>query len=106
GIWFYSIMWALENYSDFLFMQKFRHSTYFDSVCERKQVLEIFTNTIERGQTEGLFKKLPYLFMYDLVTSQAISSVNYFKKNPKEISNTDFLNTLFTTVWDSISAKN
>jgi AcrR family transcriptional regulator len=102
GMWFHSIMWSLENYPDFLYMQKYRHSFYFDDFCKKEEHINLFLKVAEKGVKTGLFKKLPYFFLYDLVTAQATSSVYYFKKNPKEISNTIFLDLLFSSVWDGL----
>lgn len=105
GMWFHSIMWALENYSYFLYMQKFRNSLYFDTFSKDENRVSFFLKIAERGTREGVFKSLPHFFMYDLINAQATSTVYYFKKNPKEISNTNFLDALFTSVWDGLTIK-
>ena len=106
NVWFNTIAWLLNEKESFQFIQKFKCSKYYlenpEFILKASQPYIEFS---EVGQSKGIIKSMPTDFLYELALNQILTTVEYIKRNPKLISDKDFLAISFDALWESIRIK-
>lgn len=102
-LWLAGVEWYLENPEDFLFMQQFENSPFYKEEIERShRYVQMSIELTTKGVSEGVFKKMPELLHFRVLTGMVETAVRFFRINPLLQADNEFRNQLFEMSWDAI----
>lgn len=102
-LWLAAIEWNLENEEDFEFMQQYDNSPYYSEEVEKShRYVQMSLELAENGVNQGVFKKIPPILHFKMLSGMVTTAVRFFKQNPEMIENIEFRNNLFEMAWDAI----
>jgi AcrR family transcriptional regulator len=101
-----SLFWALDNQLKFRFIQQFHTSPYIGKIEQevmQSQVLPHLT-LIKTGIKKGLIKKLPFDFVYAIISSQTFGAYQYLISKPfTKVQQHKTIEQIFELLWDMIT---
>lgn len=103
-LWLAAVEWNLENPDDFLFMQQFENSPYQNEQIERShRYVQLSLELAEKGILDGVFKPMPAMLHYRVMSGMVETSVRFLRENPEMQNDFEFRNRLFEMSWDVVS---
>ncbi len=105
-LWLAAVEWNLENPEDFEFMQQYENSPYYSEEVERShRYVQLSLELAELGVEQGVFKSMPLMLHYKMISGIVNTTVRYLQQNPELSSDIEFRNKLFEMAWDTIGKQ-
>ena len=105
-LWLAAVEWNLENPDDFLFMQQYENSPYQNEEIEKAhRYVQLSIELSEKGIKEGVFKSLPALLHFRIMSGMVETAVRFLQNNPELLNDVEFRNSLFEMSWDAIKSN-
>lgn len=102
-LWLAAVEWYIEHPSDFLFMQQFENSPYYDQPLEEgHRYVQMTKELAQLGIEKGVLRTMPTFLIYRLMAGMVETSVRYLCLHPEAQADTEFRNKLFEMAWDAI----
>ena len=102
-LWLAAVEWNMENPEDFQFMKQFENSPYYNEEFERAhRYVQLSVELAEKGVEEGVFKQMPALLHFRVMSGLVEKTVDYLRSNPEVQQDVEFKNKLFEMAWDAI----
>lgn len=102
-LWLAAVEWNMENPEDYIFMKQFENSPYFNEQVERShRYVQMSLELAQKGIDEVVFKQMPAIVHFRMMTGMVEATVNYLRLNPEIENNVEFKNNLFEMAWDAI----
>ncbi len=102
-LWLAAVEWYLENPADFLFMQQFENSPYYNQQLEEgHRYVQMTKELAEKGIENRVLRSMPPFLIYRTMAGMVETSVRYLRLYPELEGDNEFKNKLFEMAWDAI----
>lgn len=106
GKYLASLYWALDNKTEFYFVEQFKTSPYFSTIAPREieESFKPYYDMISKGITDKIIKPLPVDYLFMLINSHMYGLNQYLLKNdfPKAKQHS-IISDSFELLWDMIT---